>query len=531
MSEALAYLDDARRAGTRSRRRSVATTLYALALTAAVWVPGLMALARTLRTDDGVRLPVLRDTLSVTVPALLATALLAVVRSARWRGPVLLDEPAVQWVLPRPLARRRVLLPRFATAAGTAAAVGAAAGAALGLVTHALTARPWPALTAAGAWAGAATALTATACGALVERHGEAPAAGRTAARLSGAATAAVLAGTALAATAVARGRPLPGSAGALLWSGPWGWAAQPFVRAAGGPAPAWPVAAALTAAAAAAATTAAWRATPGIPTAALRRRATTAARMTASLFSLDLRRARAATRTTARRPLTTLRLPMPRSRHLVVPWRDATALLRSPGRPAMAAGWLAAAVALTATSPAGRTGPAVLAAVLALAAAYLAAAQLAEPARLDSDDPRRGRHLPYSGAALALWHAAVPAALLTAGLAAGAALCGTAAAWTLVGCVPGLVGAALVSAHRGALPPRAAIGTDTPFGNTASFQLVGWYLRGPLGVLATTAPALALVLLGRSPGPAVLAGWLAAAGAAQLAWARRAARRLHRGG
>ncbi|KAB7845494.1 hypothetical protein [Streptomyces mobaraensis] len=98
-----------------------------------------------------------------------------------------------------------------------------------------------------------------------------------------------------------------------------------------------------------------------------------------------------------------------------------------------------------------------------------------------------------------------------------------------LVGCVPALVGAALVSAYRGALPPQAVVGTDTPFGNTAMFQLAGWYLRGPLGALVTTGPALALVLLHRGPAPAAVAGWLAAAGAAHLWWAHHTARRLHR--
>ncbi|MBZ4322528.1 hypothetical protein JNW98_24690, partial [Streptomyces sp. SCA2-4] len=298
---------------------------------------------------------------------------------------------------------------------------------------------------------------------------------------------------------------------------------------------PGWPAALALSVASTTAALVAGVRAVPGIPASALRARATVAERMTASVFSLDLRQARLATRTgrTARsRPV--LRLPVPRRRWLLVPWRDATGLLRAPARPVRALVWLAVAVALTALAPAARTTPRVVLAVLALAAAYLAAAHLVEPARLDSDDLRRRSQLPYSSGALALWHAVVPAALLAPGLAAGAGAAlvagrGDAGLAVLVGCVPALVGAALVSAYRGVLPPRAVVGTDTPFGNTAVFQLAGWYLRGPLGALATTAPALALVLLHRGPAPAVLAGWLTAAGAAQLCWAHHTARRLHR--
>ncbi|UBI35548.1 DUF6297 family protein [Streptomyces mobaraensis] len=476
----------------------------------------------------------------MTVPVLGAAVLHALVRSAAWRGPVLVDLPTVRWALPLPVGRGGLLLPRFAKAAGLAAAAGAAAGAVPGLLAGTLSpdlgtaGRAWAA--AAGAWGGAAVALTAAGCGALVERYDDGRWERRRSRLAAAAASAAVLAGLVLAALATTGRGASPSAGRVLLWSGPWGWSAQPLVAAVDGPAPGWPAALALSVVSTAVVLVAGVRAVPGIPASALRTRATVAERMTASVFSLELRQARLATRggRAAARSRPLLRLPVPRRRWLLVPWRDATGLLRAPARAVRALVWLAAAVALTALAPAARPTPRAVLAVLALTAAYLAAAHLVEPARLDSDDLRRRAQLPYSSGALALWHAVVPAVLLVPGLAAGAAVAvtagrGGAGLAVLVGCVPALVGAALVSAYRGVLPPQAVVGTDTPFGNTAVFQLAGWYLRGPLGALATTAPALALVLLHRGPAPAALAGWLAAAGGAQLWWAHHTARRLHR--
>ncbi|MEU5125861.1 hypothetical protein [Streptomyces mobaraensis] len=542
---ALEFLRRARREESRRRRRDGVVTLYGVALTAVVWVPALIAVARAVNAASPQGAPAERvlAALPVTVPALGAAAFHALVRSAAWRGPVLVDLPTVRWALPLPVDRGRLLLPRFARAAGLAAAVGAAAGAVLGLPAGTLSpgsgtaGRAWAA--AAGAWSGAAVALTAAGCGALVERYdgrGQGRSESRRSRVVGAVASAAVLAGLALAVVAAVDRDASPWTGRVLLWSGPWGWPAQPLVAAVGGPAPGWPAALALSVVSTAVVLVAGARAVPAIPASALRARATVAERMTASVFSLELRQARLATRggRSATRSRPVLRLPVPRRRWLLVPWRDATGLLRAPARPVRALVRLAAAVALTALAPAARTTPRVVLAVLALTAAYLSAAHLVEPARLDSDDLRRRVQLPYSSGALALWHAVVPAALLVPGLAAGAAVAvaagrGCAGLAVLVGCVPALVGAALVSAYRGALPPQAVVGTDTPFGNTAMFQLAGWYLRGPLGALVTTGPALALVLLHRGPAPAAVAGWLAAAGAAHLWWAHHTARRLHR--
>ncbi|MBZ4324302.1 DUF6297 family protein, partial [Streptomyces sp. SCA2-4] len=132
---ALGFLRRARREESRRRRRDGAVVLYGIVLTAVVWVPGLIAVIRAADAASarGVLAERIVAGLPVTVPALGAAALHALVRSAVWRGPVLVDLPTVRWALPLPVDRGRLLLPRFAKAAGLAAAVGAAAGAVVGL--------------------------------------------------------------------------------------------------------------------------------------------------------------------------------------------------------------------------------------------------------------------------------------------------------------------------------------------------------------------------------------------------------------
>ncbi|MDT3397371.1 hypothetical protein RKE29_12045, partial [Streptomyces sp. B1866] len=307
----------------------------------------------------------------------------------------------------------------------------------------------------------------------------------------------------------------------------------QPLAAAARGQAPAWYAGAAASAACLAALAPLAHRAVPGIPLQALRLRAALAWRVSASLFSLDLRQAHTAVRAQRRRGARpALRLPPPRHPWLLVPWRDATGLLRAPGRLGWAAACcaLAAALAVAACGLDGRARW--LAAALALSSAYLSAAQLAEPARADSDDMRRSAALPYPSGTLALWHALVPGALLVCGLAAACAVCAAGGWWhpallVLLAAAPACVAAALVSAYRGPLPSHLLIGADTPMGNTGPVQAAAWFLRAPLALLVTTVPALAAVTASGRLAPVPLL-WPLAVAAAGLAWARRTARRLY---
>lgn len=531
--ETLAFLRTARAPARRGRRGSNAFVLYCVALGTAFWaVPLLLAAARAGRRGDwhGGTSEHLVAGLPVAVPALLALVLVHAVRGAVWRGPVLVDLPTVTWLLPLPVLRGPLLLPRFHASALRAAALGLAGGGVPGYLLSVAGGAAWLPLTAAGAWAGAATALTAVAAGLLVERHDRAVARGSV--RFQGVTWALAAGAAALCAYGVLRGRG--GSPGtAALWSGPWGWAAQPLVAAAGHHTPGWVLGTALSAAFTLAALLYARRETPYVPEEALRGRAVVASRVTASVYSLDLRQARSAARAVRgqrARPL--LRLPVPRSEWLIVPWRDATGLLRAPGRLLWAALWGTAALALVAAARHARPdGQAALCAA-ALVAEYLAAAQLTEPARVDSDDVRRSAGLPYAFRTLALRHAWVPCALLLGWLGAGAAAAWLTGRWTpggavLPAAVPAMVGAALVSSYRGPVPTHLLVGTETPMGNTAALQTGLWYARGPLAALALSAPALVTAERAGELGRGHLA-WPLLAGAATLWWARRTAHRLH---
>ncbi|WP_405980054.1 hypothetical protein [Streptomyces sp. NBC_00158] len=533
--ETLAFLHAARAPARRSKRGSNAFVLYCVALGTVFWaVPLLLAAARAGRRGDwhGGTSEHLLAGLPVAVPALLALVLVHAVRGAVWRGPVLVDLPTVTWLLPLPVLRGPLLLPRFHASALRAAALGLAGGGVLGYLLSVAGAAARLPLTAAGAWAGAATALTAVAAGLLVERHDRAVSRG--AVRFQAVTWTLAAGATALCAYGVLRGGAGGGTPGTLvLWSGPWGWAAQPLVTAAGHHTPGWVLGTALSAAFTLAALLYARRETPYVPEEALRGRAVVASRVTASVYSLDLRQARSAARAVRgqrARPL--LRLPVPRSRWLIVPWRDATGLLRAPGRLLWAALWGTAALALaTAAHRARPDGQAALCAA-ALVAEYLAAAQLTEPARLDSDDARRSAGLPHAFGTLALRHAWVPGALLLGWLGAGTAAARAAGGWApggavLLAAVPAMVGAALVSSYRGPVPTHLLVGTETPMGNTAALQTGLWYARGPLAALALSAPVLVAAERAGGLGPGHLA-WLLPAGAATLWWARRTAHRLH---
>ena len=130
--------------------------------------------------------------------------------------------------------------------------------------------------------------------------------------------------------------------AAVVLWSGPWGWAAQPVLAVAGqavpaglagNPAPWWPLALALLAVAALAALACADRAAAGVPAAALRARARTLGAMSAAALSMNTRGVATAYGEAGGTRRARFRLPPPRRRELVMLWRDLLALLRSPAR------------------------------------------------------------------------------------------------------------------------------------------------------------------------------------------------------
>lgn len=536
-ADTLAYLHRVRRTHRRQRRGSIVFWLYAALLILGFYgfTFGRYAIeAVSTGQPSGAVAPQVLAALSVGSPAIFGLVLLAAVRDATWRGPIGVDTAAAAWLLPLPIRWGRLLRPRLWRAVGGAAAVGAGTGAACGLVLSMRGLGTPGATIVAGLAAGVAIAVLATAAGALVERFGAAAGVRRWTLPLwlfpVACAVAAVPAGM---------GYQLGWARRALLWSGPWGWAAQPLVAAVGGSVPGWPFATALLAATTVLALFAADRAARGLAGSTVRARARAVGGVTDAMRALQPRRARLAMRS-AQGPKTPhrLRLPPPRSRFWLLPWRDVTALLRNSARLGWCLLWMASAH-LLAMLAAITGGVAVV--LLSVIAAYLAAAQLVEPARLDADDTRRSALLPYRYASLALAHAAVPVVLLVIGNMLAVGLSALAGAPVLPGLLvltaaPCLVGAALVGAYRGELPQRLLVrlhtGMDTPLGDPTPVAVVVWYSRGLLAALVLLTPALhrALHPTAELAGAfATTAPWLAAAAALLLIWARGQAAKRYR--
>jgi Family of unknown function (DUF6297) len=475
--------------------------------------------------------------------ALALLVFLVLLRDALWRGPVTVPQATADWLLGTPVSRRRLLRPRFRWAAAGALLVGAVAGIvpAAALVALGLGGGSGgEVLRLAGAAMLSMALLFAVATGVagLIERYPETGRQVRAATPVMLAA-AVVLGGLA----AWAGLGHLPAAvATVLLWSGPWGWAAQPVMAvaaqagpaSAGNPAPWWPVALGLLAATAVAALACADRAVAGVPAAALRARARTLGAMSAAALSMNTRGvATAYTGAATRRAR--FRLPPPRRRELVLLWRDLLALLRSPARLVSAVLLALLAAALAAVAGHGRPVSLVLVGC-ALSLGYLAAAWLCEGARLDADDPRRSAQLPYRYESLAWWHAAVPCLVLLAAVGVPAAVAGLVSGdlrplVLLVVTIPVLVGGALVNVFRGSFSPALFVGADTPVGNTAALSIVFWYAWGTVLAVLPMTVLVSSALGSPGSGPLVRALVIGAGLAVGLgAYAARRAGRLRAG-
>jgi hypothetical protein len=475
--------------------------------------------------------------------ALALLVFLVLLRDALWRGPVTVPQATADWLLGTPVSRRRLLRPRFRWAAAGALLVGAVAGIvpAAALVALGLGGGSGgEVLRLAGAAMLSMGLLFAVATGVagLIERY---PGTGRQVRTATPVVLAAAVVLGGLAAWA-GLGR-LPGAvATVLLWSGPWGWAAQPVMAVAaqagpagaGNPAPWWPVALGLLAGSALAALAGADRVVAGVPAAALRARARTLGAMSAAALSMNTRGvATAYTGAATRRAR--LRLPPPRRRELVLLWRDLLALLRSPARLVSAVLLALLAAALAAVAGHGRPVSLVLVGC-ALSLGYLAAAWLCEGARLDADDPRRSAQLPFRYESLAWWHAAVPCLVLLAAVGVPAAVAGLVSGdlrplVLLVVTIPVLVGGALVNVFRGSFSPALFVGADTPVGNTAALSIVFWYAWGTVLAVLPMTVLVSSALGSPGSGPLVRAVVIGAGLAVGLgAYAARRAGRLRAG-
>jgi hypothetical protein len=486
--ETIRLLRELRRTRSRKQVANLAFWLYLAAF--AIFSYGgwlVAAIVRALRRPP----PPIADTpmlLRAAPAGLCALTLLVLVLllwDARWRGPVVIAQPTADWLLDTPIRRDRLLRPRYRASVLRYILVGAATGfvpAALLLAAGLGGSGLGDSLRLAGA-AMLSTGLLAglgAGAAALAEAHSHS--------RLRMVTSVGLLAVTALAVlAALAAAVGLPGGiTTVLLWSGPWGWAAQAPVALAGGSAPLWPTATLLLGLTAAAAIILGDRAAADVPAAVLRARARTLGHMSAAVFNLDVRRVTTAYRNaTGAYGRARLRIKPPLARQLVLPWRDLTALLRAPSRLAWSALLSVASVGLGALAVRAPHA-ALLPLTGALVLGYLAAAGLCEGARLDGDDPRRSAQLPFRYDILAWWHAIVPclalAVLAGSPAAALAILTGHARLLLLIAVtITVLVAGALVNSFRGQLEGEMFEGFDTPLGNSSGITLMLWYVTGPL--------------------------------------------------
>jgi hypothetical protein len=538
----ISLLRELRRDQVKKRAANAAYWVYLVALVAGLYGGTQIAAAfRALRRPPPptAQTPLALHAAPYALTVVALVVLLALLRDALWRGPVTLPQVTVDWLLGTPVDRGRLLRPRFRISAVLTVAAGAVVGIvpAAALIAFGLSGRGAGSALRVTGLAMASVALLfalGTGCAGLIERH---PAAGHWLRRVTPAAIAAAVVIAGLAVWA-ALGRPPGALAAVVLWSGPWGWAAQGMTGLAGGtgaasPAPLWPFAILLLGAAAVAAVAAAHRGAAGVPGAALRARARTLGAMSAAVINMDTRGVANAYASASRRGRARLRLPPPRRRELVLPWRDLLALARTPSRLAGAAALALLGVGLIAAVARHSGSVALLPVACALALGYLAAAWLCEGARLDAEDTRRSENLPLRFSALAWWHAVVPCAVLlvVAGLpvVAAVAVTGDPRFLALLAvAVPVLVAGALVNVFRGEFAPDMFAGVDTPGGNTAAYRILFWYAWGPLLAVAPMAVLLSSAIGAARPGAVARAVVIGAGLAvALLAYAARRAARL----
>ncbi|MEU1625202.1 hypothetical protein ABZ746_07680 [Streptomyces sp. NPDC020096] len=513
--EALRLLSGLRAPHRRRRASQIGYAVYCVLLMVVIW-GALPSLGLFLKASMGADYTGPGAAVLAAMPAgICALGLGGVLLGARdglWRGPVVPPRASVDWLLAQPVRIGRVLRPWFWLSCGVSLALGVLVSA-IGMVALGLTVRVG--LPAGFAWClagGAGLPLLATVAGAAVERDARVAGWVRTASPYAAVAVIGLAGQSVLAVL----GHRVPWLERVELWSGPWGWAGIAALSPTPAAVPGGPVAAGLLLVCAGAGVVLAARAVDRVPLAAVRQRSRTATGVLAALLTAELRTARQVAAGTAdggRR--VRLRLRAPRRAALAVPWRDALALARVPGRLGRSLLGAVIAVLSAAVAVGAHRGAAVAATAVALAFGYWAVAQLLEPARLETDDIRRGSWAPYPYPGLMLRHTIVPlaAGLLVSLLAAAAVvgLGGGVRAALAPAAVPALVAAGLVNACRGAakqyLLLSAAQSPDGASMGPVLFAL--WYAAGPLTALAVLPLPFAIALHSAS-GPAVAAAALA---------------------
>jgi hypothetical protein len=476
----LAYL---RRCRARHRRPHYRSDRLIAAYTATLYgsIVG-VTVFQSLRTNSATPAETVAalDGLTRWGPAAVILGLTAVLRWATWHGPVVFPPPDVHWLFGAPLPHAALLQRRL----WRVLILGAAIGGFLGLVVFILIKPDLDVavlpLSAAAVGGAAALGLLAVALGWLVECSVDRA---RKTLRLSPLAIP-------LAAGAILLGGH--GTAGpAVLWSGPWGWAAGPVVAAGGGRVPGWQVQAGLLLLAVLMSIALAWQNASGIATEELARRAGLHTGLVANLYLVDIRGVSLLRRQAdqALLGLRAVRVHRPRTPWLALPWRDAVSLLRAPARVGWATILTGAGVLAVAAAPDKQT-----LAFGAILTSYFAAAQLVEPVRIEADQPDAHYLLPWRWGDVALHHTVLPTLVLTV---IGAAA--VAAVW-LIGLVPAAAAARALASCP--IVATVLVLTAAAVGQRGRFPLELLFLGGEFGALflllwLTTGPLLAGLILG----------------------------------
>ena len=435
--------------------------------------------------------------------------LVAVLRYSVWQGFVAFSEPDCAFLLTAPAPRSGFVLPRLRRAS----LLMAVAGAIVAVLATLVFRRPIAPAAQIGqeAAAGFALGIVLVAAGWHAQRLLRVS---RWVFRLT------------LPAFAVAVLLALAEKAGGswrlvALWSGPWGWATLPVASS-------WAVGAAgllllwLLA-------TAAWisqtRTAGGSSLEGFRSRARTRSRAMAGLYSFDARTVVLTTRQAASPDepwWAHMRLAVPRSPRLAVPWHAVLALLRSPFR--LAWGLVLGGGGMLLLAEAATLRGAAWGGALAL---YLAASSLLEPLRLEVDAPAVSQVLLPWRFGRVLWRHCLPVAAVLIAVGLATVLCGWAA-----GVVPdvafarlavliapvtfAVVLAAALSARRGGTLPASILLLTAGDSTGMSFvAILGWLFWW--AILAIVSVASAVQLLAR-PGHGFGAVPFVAAGFAILA-------------
>lgn len=468
----------------RARGRKLAYPVYAGTLALLIYGgPAIVRAAKSVTAPHHETLTTYRID-AVAPYALIGVGLLVVMglaRQALWRGPVAMSEADAAWMLPLPISRRRLLMPRYLTSGLFSVVTAGLLGITAAVVLHGYGVGSLSTLAAAGVAYAAALALLGLGIGAATERSELVASYVRRALGpvvLALAALGVFAAGAASRASRSTTG--LSHTFGAAQQVGLGLIAAQTATYGA------------LTAS--------------GIPSRALRQRSAVGTAVSSSAYVADLRSARLAIRSATHGRPRGLRLPPPRRPGWSIPWRDARNLLTAPAGFGWAAAWVAvgsSAFALAARPSAdGRRQ--LFPTAIAMLCCYVATLPYTEATRLDADDFRRIRWSPYPVRKLTTRHSNSPVALATVGQVLAAFIAATwltgrqelLAICAAVATAPAVAVAAMISAFRGPVPVQMIFGgPDIGFGPIGPAMVAIWYLLGPIsGVTFGTLTALPLL-------------------------------------